>query len=194
MDLSDFLPRVPRGDLWVYGYGSLMWSPHFAFREQSIGLLHGYHRALCIRSAIYRGTAKKPGLVMGLCRGGSCWGVAFRVAAGHVPETLRNLWAREMQRRVYTPRLVRVRISRGRKVPALAFVADPAHPSFARELDLNSRAQMVAQGIGDRGTCTEYVRKTLEHMYAIGVTDPHLERVLETAEDIRSNAASKRAR
>ena len=194
MDLAEFLPRVPRGDLWVFGYGSLMWSPHFAFREKSSGLLHGYHRALCIRSARYRGTRAKPGLVLGLCRGGSCWGVAFRVAAARVPATLRNLWAREMPRRVYMPRLVHVRIHRGRRIPALAFIADPAHDAFAQELDLKSRAQLVAQGIGERGTCTDYVRKTLEHMYAIGVTDPHLERVLETAEDIRSSAASRRVR
>lgn len=194
MELAEFLPRIARGDLWVFGYGSLMWSPQFAFREKSVGLLHGYHRALCIRSARYRGTPAKPGLVLGLCRGGSCWGIAFRIDAARVRATLRKLWAREMPRRVYMPRLVSVRIRGGRKVAALAFIADHCHPGFARELDLRSRAQLVAQGIGERGTCTDYVRKTLEHMYEIGVTDPHLERVLETAEDIRSSAASRRAR
>jgi cation transport protein ChaC len=194
MDLAEFLPRVPRGDLWVFGYGSLMWSPHFRFREKSVGLLYGYHRALCIRSARYRGTPERPGLVLGLCRGGSCWGMAFRVAAPRVRAVLGKLWQREMPRRVYMPRLVRLRVSRGRQVLALAFLADPQHPQFARELDLRSRAQLVAQGFGERGSCTDYVRRTLEHMYELGVTDPHLARVLETAEAIRSSAARKRAR
>ncbi len=113
---------------------------------------------------------------------------------GRVPAVLRNLWAREMPRRVYRPGFVQVRLSRARRVPALTFIADPGHSGFAGELDLRSRAQLVAQGVGERGRCADYVRNTLEHMYALGVTDPHLERVLETAEAIRASAASSRAR
>jgi cation transport protein ChaC len=99
-----------------------------------------------------------------------------------------------MLRRVYDPRIVPVRVAGGRKVRALTFVADVAHPQYVRELDLHGRAQLVAQGVGQRGRCTEYIRRTLEHMYALGVTDPHLERVLETAEAIRSSAVARRAR
>jgi len=120
--------------------------------------------------------------------------MAFRVRAARVRATLARLWRREMPRRVYVPKLVPVRIHRGRRVCALAFLADPHHPLYMRELDLHSRAQLVAQGIGQRGRCTDYIRNTLEHMYALGVTDPHLARVLETAEAIRLRAASRRAR
>ena len=194
MDLSQFRAAVPRGDLWVFGYGSLMWSPGFAFRERSVGLLRGYHRALCILSTRYRGTDRRPGLVMGLCRGGSCWGMAFRIPASQVAAALGRLWHREMRRRVYFARLVSVRIVRGRRVRALAFIADPEHAQYCRELKLQSRAQLVAQGVGERGRCTDYIRHTLEHMYELGVTDPHLARVLETAEAIRARAASRRAR
>lgn len=194
MELAQFRAALPRGDLWVFGYGSLMWSPGFAFAERSIGLLRGYHRALCILSTRHRGTRRRPGLVMGLCRGGSCWGMAFRVRARDVPAALRRLWNREMPRRVYRARLVPVRVSRGRRVRALAFVADPAHPQFVRELDLHGRAQLVAQGVGGRGACTEYVRSTLQHMAELGVGDPHLARVLESAEAMRARASSSRAR
>ena len=194
MDLADFLPRVPRGDLWVFGYGSLMWSPRFPHTDKSPAMLHGYHRALCILSRRHRGTEARPGLVMGLCPGGSCWGMAFRVEAKRVQRTLEILWRREMLRKVYEPRLVSVRVKRGRLVTAIAFIADRKHPAVVREMDLRSRAQLVAQGIGERGPCTEYVRKTLEHMYALGVTDPHLARVLETAVAMRASAASRRAR
>jgi cation transport protein ChaC len=120
--------------------------------------------------------------------------MAFRIPTAHVPFALGRLWHREMRRRVYFARLVPVRISRGRCIRALAFIADPGHAQYCRELDLHSRAQLVAQGVGERGRCTDYIRHTLEHMYALGVTDPHLERVLETAEAIRARAASKRAR
>lgn len=194
MDLTQFLERRPAGDLWVFGYGSLMWSPGFRYAEKSVGLLRGYHRALCILSTRYRGTARRPGLVMGLCRGGSCWGMAFRVPTARVRSVLAALWRREMIRGVYEPRLVPVRIRRGLRVCALTFVAETEHPQFVRELDLHGRARLVAQGIGQRGPCTEYIRRTLEHMYALGVTDPHLARVLETAEAMRSSAVARRAR
>jgi glutathione-specific gamma-glutamylcyclotransferase len=194
MELARFRAALPRGDLWVFGYGSLMWSPGFAYAQRSVGLLHGYHRALCILSTRHRGTRRRPGLVVGLCRGGSCWGMAFRVPAAQVSAALARLWNREMPRRVYRARLVPVCIARGRRVRALAFIADPAHPQFVRELDLRSRAQLVAQGVGERGACTEYIRSTLRHMTQLGVSDPHLARVLETAEAMRARASSRRAR
>ena len=194
MELALFLERLPRRDLWIFGYGSLMWHPDFSYQRKSVGFIRGYHRALCILSTRYRGTSAKPGLVMGLCRGGSCWGMTFRVRAARVHGVLEKLWAREMLRRVYEPRIVPVRVEGGRKVRALTFVADAAHPQYVRELDLHGRAALVAQGVGQRGRCTEYIRRTLEHMYELGVTDPHLERVLETAEAIRSSAVPRRAR
>lgn len=181
MKLEEFVLSVPPGELWIFGYGSLMWSPCFAYRESALAKVHGYHRALCILSTRYRGTLRRPGLVMGLCRGGSCWGMAFRIAPGEVRRTLRRLWRREMPRRVYRPRLVAATLRDGRAVRALAFLADPAHPAYVRELDLHGRARLVAQGIGQRGPCIEYIHNTLDHMHEVGVRDPHLERVLHAA-------------
>jgi cation transport protein ChaC len=168
-------------DLWVFGYGSLMWRPGFPFVERCHGQLHGYHRALCILSTRYRGTHRKPGLVMGLCRGGSCWGMAFRVHAGRAKQVLDTLWKREMLNRVYMPRFVPVAVEGAARVHALAFVADTEHKQFVRELDINGRARLVAQGVGQRGACVDYIRNTLDHMRELGVHDPHLMRILEAA-------------
>jgi len=184
MEIAQFLERRPRGDLWVFGYGSLMWSPGFRYEEKETALARGYHRALCILSSRYRGTPEKPGLVMGLCRGGSCWGMAFRVRETRVPQVLQTLWHREMRNKVYKPTLIRVTASPGRRVRALAFVADTAHHQFVRELDLHGRARLVAQGIGQRGRCVDYIRNTLEHMLELGVNDPHLARVLDLARNL----------
>jgi cation transport protein ChaC len=186
MNLGEFEARLPKGDLWVFGYGSLMWSPCFDYTHKAPGLAHGYHRALCILSTRYRGTRRKPGLVMGLRRGGSCWGMAYRIDAARLRRALARLWYREMPRRVYEPRLIPVRL-KNRTVRALAFVADPAHPSYVRELDLHGRARLVAQGIGVRGPCIDYIRNTLDHMHAVGVRDPHLERILHAALALRQN-------
>jgi glutathione-specific gamma-glutamylcyclotransferase len=194
MKLEEFLAELPKGDFWIFGYGSLMWSPGFSYRQKALGRVHGYHRALCILSTRYRGTARRPGLVMGLCRGGSCWGMAFRVDAQRVRQALTRLWRREMPRRVYAPRLVRVKLASGREVRALAFLADPTHPAYVRELDLHRLARLVAQGIGQRGPCVDYIRNTLDHMQAVGVGDPHLERVLQAALALRANGSGAAAR
>jgi len=191
MTLDEFLAELPKGDLWVFGYGSLMWSPGFSYIQKARGRIHGYHRALCILSTRYRGTKRKPGLVMGLCRGGSCWGMAYHVHAHGVRRALARLWQREMPRRVYAPRLLQVQIAGGRQVRALAFLADPTHPAYVRELDLHGRARLVAQGIGQRGTAVDYIRNTLEHMQQLGVSDPHLERILHAAIALRANGSGK---
>jgi cation transport protein ChaC len=194
MTLDEFLAELPKGDLWVFGYGSLMWSPGFSHIQKARGRIHGYHRALCILSTRYRGTKRKPGLVMGLCRGGSCWGMAYRVHADSVRRALARLWQREMPRRVYAPRLLQVQIAGGRQVRALAFLADPTHPAYVRELDLNGRARLVAQGIGQRGTAIDYIRNTLAHMHELGVSDPHLERILHAAIALRANGSGEARR
>jgi len=190
MEIAQFLEGLPRGDLWIFGYGSLMWSPGFRASQKSAALARGYHRAMCILSHRYRGTPDKPGLVMGLCRGGSCWGMAFRVPAARVRRVLAMLWRREMLNRVYKPKLIPVMVApggrggRAKRLRALAFVADTAHRQYVGELDLNGRARLVAQGIGERGHCVDYIRNTLEHMLALGLNDPHLARVLDLARNI----------
>ena len=196
MEIAEFLEHAPRGDLWVFGYGSLMWSPGFRASEQAAALARGYHRSLCILSSRYRGTPERPGLVMGLCRGGSCWGMALRVPAARVPRVLAALWRREMLNRVYKPTLIPVtaapRGARGeaRELRALAFVADTTHRQYVKELDLHGRAQLVAQGAGQRGLCVDYIRNTLEHMLDLGLEDPHLARILDIALRLRRKAAA----
>ncbi|MEO8143065.1 MAG: gamma-glutamylcyclotransferase [Betaproteobacteria bacterium] len=191
MQIAQFLERTPHGDLWVFGYGSLMWSPGFRPAESKTGLLHGYHRAMCILSSRYRGTPEKPGLVMGLCRGGSCWGIAFRIPAARVRRVVGALWKREMLNNVYLPTMVKVAVGPKQRIRALAFVADASHRQFVRELDLRGRARLVAQGIGERGRCVDYIRNTLEHMLTLGVNDPHLARILDAASGLASGRQDK---
>jgi cation transport protein ChaC len=120
--------------------------------------------------------------------------MAFRVDARRVRAALSRLWQREMPRRVYAPRLLKVELRSGRQVSALAFLADPAHPAYVRELDLHGRARLVAQGMGQRGLCVDYIRNTIDHMQGVGVRDPHLERILHAALALQMNGSGKPAR
>jgi len=187
LKLAQFLALLPPRELWVFGYASLMWSPGFAFREKRRGFVYGYHRSLCIYSHRHRGTRERPGLVMGLCRGGSCWGMAYRLAIRRQRAILSALWRREMRNYVYLPRLVTAHLDGGRRVSALAFVADQTHRQFAGDLDVERTARLVAQGRGGRGHNIDYLQRTLAHMHELGVRDPRLDRVLVRAKELGSD-------
>lgn len=165
---------VEGGDLWVFGYGSLMWRPGFPHCERHVASLHGYHRALCVFSHVHRGTPEAPGLVLGLDRGGRCRGVAFRVAAADAPATLAYLREREQVTAVYLERRVRARLDDGRIVPAVTYVVDRGHPQYAGPLPADELLRLVRQGIGVSGANPDYVRATHEHLIEMGVSDPIL--------------------
>ena len=166
--------------LWVFGYGSLMWQPGFAYEERAKALLQGYHRALCVYSVIHRGTTERPGLVLGLDCGGSCEGIAFRIASHHAKGTLAYLRAREQGTAVYIEctRQVALLDGSGRTVDALCFVADRAHPQYAGRLSAEDQAQLVAHASGQSGENVEYVQRTLEHLVDLGIEDRGLGAVL----------------
>lgn len=167
------------GDFWVFGYGSLIWNPGFAHVETSRARLSGYRRALCIRSWVHRGTQEKPGLVLGLDHGGSCVGMAFRVPGELRDEVMTYLRERELVTHVYLERTVRLSLADGRKVEAVTYVCDRAHPQFAANVDMEEAAQIVRGAVGKSGANTAYVLSTLEHLKALGIRDHWLEGVAE---------------
>jgi cation transport protein ChaC len=164
-------------DLWVFGYGSLMWRPGFRFVERRRAHLYGYHRSLCIFSHVHRGTPDAPGLVLGLDRGGRCRGIAFRIALEDEAATIDYLRKREQITAVYLERHMRVHLEDGRRVKALTYVADRRHPQYAGRLPEADVMRLVRQGVGLSGANPDYVRATHEHLIEIGVSDPILARI-----------------
>jgi cation transport protein ChaC len=180
---SEFV--LPPGELWVFGYGSLMWDPGFPYVKWAPALVYGYHRALCVYSTRWRGTATRPGLVLGLDRGGACRGLAYHVAAADVETALEGLWTREMRRRVYKPRLMRARLA-DREIRVLTFIADVEHPGYAGRLSIEQTAQLVATRRGHRGSNIDYLRRTIKHLAELGVRDHNLLGVLAAVRALRS--------
>ena len=166
-------------DLWVFGYGSLMWRPGFPYLDRRHARLHGYHRSLCVFSHVHRGTPERPGLVLGLDRGGRCHGVAFRVAAPEADATVRYLREREQATAVYLERRLPVRLDDGTPVEAVAYVVDRRHPQYAGRLPHEELLRFVRQGRGGSGANPDYVRSTYEHLVEMGVKDVILERLVE---------------
>lgn len=171
------LEPPPDEDFWVFGYGSLMWHPGFPHVEVRRARLHGYHRHFCIYSHVYRGTPDCPGLVLGLDRGGSCQGLAYRVPAAEAREVTAYLHEREMVTEVYSPRWLKLRSDEG-ALTAMAFIVDPAHEQYTGRLPAERLIELVLQGCGDSGTCLEYLENTVRHLNALGLSDRPLERLL----------------
>ncbi|MEW6640854.1 MAG: gamma-glutamylcyclotransferase [Pseudomonadota bacterium] len=164
------------GDLWVFGYGSLIWNPGFAFVEQVPARLIGEHRALCIYSFVHRGTPEKPGLVLGLDRGGACQGTAFRVAPEQRVATVAYLRAREQVTSVYreVKRSVWLHNHAEQRVSALAYVSDRGHDQYAGRLNLEQQLHYVRQGHGSSGANVDYVLATVKALEARGIHDAPL--------------------
>ena len=160
-----------RGNPWVFGYGSLIWKPGFAFLRSETALLRGAHRSLSVYSHRHRGTEARPGLVFGLSRGGSCHGVAFEVAARDWDAVFAYLQEREQDRGVYREAYRKVVLASGETVTALAYLVNEQHVQFAGRLSVAEQVRLVASGIGESGRNTEYVRNTAEHLLALGIRD-----------------------
>ena len=173
------------GDLWVFGYGSLMWKPGFEFLEQVPARLIGEHRALCVYSFDHRDTPEKPGLVLGLDRGGACRGIAFRVAARLRHDTIAYLRAREQTTNVYREvmRSVWLENAARDRVSALAYVVDRGHVQYAGRLSLAEQQRLVLQGYGRSGNNRDYVLSTVAAIEKQGLRDAQLHQLAAMLHD-----------
>ena len=164
---------TPGRDLWVFGYGSLIWNPLFHYTERKLATVHGFHRRFCLRSRTGRGSIDNPGLVLGLDFGGSCNGVAFRIAADKAKLELTLIWRREMTLGSYAPRWVKTRTGR-RQLRAIAFVVNHAHPHYAGRLPPDALIRTLATAHGRFGSSADYLYQTVDCLAAHGIHDPHL--------------------
>ena len=167
----------PEGDIWLFGYGSLIWNPAFHFAERRIGTVRGLHRRFCLWSTMGRGTPERPGLMLALDRGGSCRGVAFRIDAGQAGEELRIVWRREMVSHAYIPRWVTVETQEG-PVRAITFTINRQHERYIRRMDDREAASIIAAASGRIGRCAEYLENTVQHLHELKIADRYMERLL----------------
>lgn len=164
-------------DLWVFGYGSLIWRPEFDFSERRSAHVHGWHRALKMWSTINRGTPQTPGLVFGMLPGGSCQGMVFRIPRAQGDAAMRKLWLREMPNAVYDPRWLQCRTPEG-SVKALAFTLSRQSPHHTGELAPDEYRRIFSQAQGIYGTTLDYAQATHEQLQSMGIDDKALKRLL----------------
>jgi cation transport protein ChaC len=182
------------GELWVFGYGSLMWRPGFDFLERVPARLIGLHRALCVFSFVHRGTPEKPGLVLGLDRGGMCRGIAFRVAAAKREATIAYLRSREQVTSVYLETMRRIALEDAarrqecRQVRALTYTVDRGHVQYAGRLSVAESVHYVRQGHGRSGNNRDYVVETVRALEALGYRESELHLIAEQLKGVHEAA------
>ncbi|WP_407059681.1 gamma-glutamylcyclotransferase [Roseicyclus elongatus] len=168
-----------QNDMWVFGYGSLLWNPGFPVAEARVARLNGWHRSFCMSSIHHRGTVERPGLVLALdaAEGAHCDGVAFRVERRYATQTLAYLRERELASSAYIETRQNVRLhDSGTDVPdVLTYVIDAAHDQYRGTLSLEQQAQIIAHATGGRGPNDEYLFNTAAHLRELGLADADLD-------------------
>jgi cation transport protein ChaC len=175
----------PSGEVWIFAIGSLIWSPGFDHVEERLATLHGWRRSFCIGWVrIYRGTPERPGIMLGLDRGGACRGVVFRLPSEAVAENLEIVFRREHPVRWDEPhmRWITARTAAG-PVRALAVLTTRAHEAYLPGLAEEVVVEALATAAGERGSMAEYLRSTIEHLEARGIHDRYLWRMQELVAD-----------
>lgn len=178
--------------LWVFGYGSLMWQPGFPHVEARPARLDGYRRAFCIYSLYYRGTQERPGLVLGLARGGSCEGIAFRVADEDAAAVRAYLHERELIYGVYREAVVSAELTgpgEPQRIDVLTYIAETGHPSYAGTVPLRRQAAIIRAARGRAGSNLGYFAATLRKLGELGIRQRDLERLAAIVGVTRHTAA-----
>ncbi len=183
--VAGILARAPRpGRIWVFGYGSLIWNPAFHYLERRTARIYGFHREFCLWSRGGRGSPERPGLMLSLDAGGSCNGVAFRIAPDAAVTELDVLWRREMASWSYRPTWVTAYSPRGPE-PAIVFAVNRSHERYVPGLDAETIARYLATGAGLNGSCREYLFDTVEHLIELGIRDRWLEALAHRVRELR---------
>ncbi len=161
-----------KSDIWVFGYGSLMWNPAIHVAETQPAKVFGLHRSFCLNLPLGRGTPEKPGLMLALDHGGSCRGMAHRIAAHQVESETEILWMREMIGGSYRPAWVTLQINgKPLSTPAFTYVINRQHKRYAGKLKEPTVVRRIARAEGQLGTNRDYLYRTVERLDALGIGD-----------------------
>ena len=176
--LSMFSDRKINQDVWIFGYGSLIWNPAIHFERKDIMTIYGFHRKFCLKTYLGRGNKEAPGLVLGLDHGGSCRGIAFKIPAKIAAHELEIIWRREMLSGSYIPRWLNGKI-KGISVKALGFVVNKQEDRYVGDLTDVETATLISKANGFLGTCADYLINTAEHLEDLGIPDKKLSHLVK---------------
>jgi cation transport protein ChaC len=175
------IPDDYEGDIWVFGYGSLIWNPVITISDQIRGRIYGYHRQFCLKTEVGRGSPGNPGLVLGLDIGGSCVGIAMKVSGDKPIHEIDLLWRREMLNSSYHPQLINFHADDGldeaKKV--VTFVMNRQHDNYFKDCSILEKARMIASATGFAGPCRDYLIETHKALLELDIKDDYIKEIYD---------------
>ena len=175
-------------DIWVFGYGSLIWKPEISFTERRDALVHGFHRRFCMWTTIGRGSPDCPGLVLALDNGGSTKGVIFRIAAEQAAKELDILWRREMMADSYRPLWLTAQTDKG-PIKALSFAIRRNRPVFAPRMSDEKTAAIIHKAAGFVGPCKDYLFQTQKALIEANIHDKKMAQLCKLVSELETEAS-----
>lgn len=172
-------------DLWVLGYGSLIWDPGINTVEIRRARCTGYRRRFCMTQTFDRGSQEHPGLMLALDEGDAqdvCDAMVMRIPAHAVDEEAGYIWRREMLVGSYTPVFIPCETAGG-PVEAIACLVKRDLPRFV-DWPLEKQAGQIARASGKAGTNTAYLEHLVENLTSVGIHDAEMEKLLALVRDI----------
>jgi cation transport protein ChaC len=161
-------------DIYIFAYGSLLWNPTVDYEDEFLAKVYGFHRSFCMKTNLGRGSFKNPGLMLGLDKGGSCQGSAFKLRNSEAIKNIDILFRREMVTGAYKPKLLKTILVNGRKVLSLAFTVDKKHKNYFQDKEIQTKAKMISNAHGFLGSCEEYFQNTLESLSELNIVDSEM--------------------
>ena len=172
-------------DIYIFAYGSLLWNPTVEYEEQFLAKTYGFHRSFCMKTNLGRGSFINPGLMLGLDKGGSCRGSAFKLKKSDAVKNVDILFRREMVTGAYRPKLLKTKLENGKKVLSVAFTVDKKHKNYFGQKDIKIKARMIAKASGFLGSCKEYFDNTLDSLSELNITDTEMSAISNYFEKIK---------
>ena len=161
-------------DIYIFAYGSLLWNPTVEYEGQFLAKTYGFHRSFCMKTNLGRGSFINPGLMLGLDKGGSCKGSAFKLKKSGAIKNIDILFRREMVTGAYRPKLLKTKLDGGKNVLSLAFTVDKKHKNYFGKKDIQTKANMIAKASGFLGSCREYFDNTLHSLSELNIIDAEM--------------------
>ena len=172
------IPDIGIGeDIYIFAYGSLLWNPTVDYEEQFIAKIFGFHRSFCMKTRLGRGSFENPGLMLGLDKGGSCLGSAFKLTNKTAIQNIDILFRREMVTGAYRPKLLKTKLENGKNVLSLAFTVDKKHKNYFPKNTAQIKANIISKAHGFLGSCEEYLNNTLESLSELKITDKEMKKI-----------------
>jgi len=180
---------APDSDLWLFGYGSLIWKVDFEYQMRKPAKLKGWQRRFWQGSHDHRGTPHHPGRVVTLIPdpAATCIGMAYQIAADQVAAVVEHLDYREKNgyERIDTPIKFMGPDSNQPAVNALVYIATRDNFAHLGPASDEAIARQIANSVGPSGTNREYLLELHRALNALGAKDAHVDRLVDLVQQIR---------